>query len=230
MVAMTREQDLYDPIKRYLEGQGYEVKAEVGACDIVAIRGGGPPVVVELKSHFNLDLILQAVDRLALASVVYVAFPDAKGGIWRRQRKRVSKLCRMLGVGVLLVRDGRVTPTLDPLPYKPRKHPGKAGRLLKEFSERVGDPNTGGVTRTGIVTVYRQDALRVLHALSKAKEQSPASLREHTGVERASAILQANYYGWFERVRRGVYEVSAKGREALTMYADAVAALIDEER
>ena len=34
------ETDLYAPIKRFLTAQGYEVKAEVGACDVVAVRGG----------------------------------------------------------------------------------------------------------------------------------------------------------------------------------------------
>ncbi len=44
-----READLYPPLKAYLEAQGYEVKAEIGDCDLLARRGGEPPVVVELK-------------------------------------------------------------------------------------------------------------------------------------------------------------------------------------
>jgi hypothetical protein len=42
------EADLYDPIKRFLEAQGYSVKGEIGACDIVAVRGEDGPVIVEL--------------------------------------------------------------------------------------------------------------------------------------------------------------------------------------
>ncbi|MBT3557907.1 MAG: hypothetical protein HN644_03910 [Rhodospirillales bacterium] len=226
---MSREQDLYDPIKAFLEGQGYEVKAEVGACDVVAVRGCEPVVVVELKSRFNLELILQAVDRVSLSSQVYVAFADEKGGIWRRQRKRVVKLCRMLGIGVLLVRLGKtdkVTAALDPQEYKPKINPKKRGRMLKEFSERVGDPNTGGVTRTTIMTSYRQDALRLVHALNKGGEQAPAKLRDNTGIERAGLILRDNHYGWFERVRRGIYELSPQGHAVAKEQADIIATLI----
>ena len=44
-----RESDLYPPLKRFLEAQGYAVKGEVNDCDAVAVRGGEEPVVVELK-------------------------------------------------------------------------------------------------------------------------------------------------------------------------------------
>ena len=33
------EVELYGPIKRFLEDQGYVVKGEIGPCDIVAVRG-----------------------------------------------------------------------------------------------------------------------------------------------------------------------------------------------
>ena len=58
-----RETDLYLPIKAFLEAQGYEVKAEVGPADVVAMRGDELPVVVELKTQFSLALFHQAIDR-----------------------------------------------------------------------------------------------------------------------------------------------------------------------
>jgi hypothetical protein len=54
------EVDLYEPVKRFLEGLGYEVKGEVHGCGVVAVRQGGdqgetePPIVVELKLAFTL--------------------------------------------------------------------------------------------------------------------------------------------------------------------------------
>mgnify|MGYP001013572129 FL=1 len=57
----VRETDLYLPVKRLLEGQGYTVKGEVGAADIVAMRDGDDPVIVELKAGFSLSLFHQAV-------------------------------------------------------------------------------------------------------------------------------------------------------------------------
>ena len=52
---MNREQDLYPPVKALLERQGYAVKGEVGAADIVAVRDGDAPVIVELKLRFTLS-------------------------------------------------------------------------------------------------------------------------------------------------------------------------------
>ena len=62
-IPPMREDDLYPPIKAFLEAQGYAVKAEVGDCDVVAIRSGEPPVIVELKTSFPLPLIPQGIAR-----------------------------------------------------------------------------------------------------------------------------------------------------------------------
>ena len=40
-------------------------------------------------------------------------------------------------------------------------------------------------------------------------------------------VLQGNVYGWFERLGRGTYRVSDRGREALGQFAESVAALAD---
>ena len=60
---MFVEAALYEPVKVLLEAQGYEVKGEVHGCDVVAVRGGEPPVVVELKRTFGLALVLLVPDR-----------------------------------------------------------------------------------------------------------------------------------------------------------------------
>lgn len=70
-----RETELYAPVKAFLEGQGYEVKAEVGAVDVMACRAGDPPLVVELKTGFSLSLVHQAVARQAVTDAVYICAP-----------------------------------------------------------------------------------------------------------------------------------------------------------
>ena len=65
-VRTILETSLYRPVKVFLEGPlGYIVKGEVGGCDLVALKGDELPVVVicELKLTFNLELILQGIDR-----------------------------------------------------------------------------------------------------------------------------------------------------------------------
>lgn len=56
---------LYPAVKQFLESAGFHVKGEVNGCDVVAVRDGQPerPAVVEMKRDFNLDLLLQAVER-----------------------------------------------------------------------------------------------------------------------------------------------------------------------
>ncbi|MEO1551681.1 MAG: DUF2161 family putative PD-(D/E)XK-type phosphodiesterase, partial [Pseudomonadota bacterium] len=140
------ERALYGPIKAFLEGQGYEVKGEVGAADLVAVRGDAAPVIVELKTGFSLTLFHQAIARLALTDTVYVAVSHGSGRPWQKARARNLSLCRRLGLGLLTVRvdTGEVVVHLDPGPYAPRKNAARRDRLLKEFAERVGDPNEGG--------------------------------------------------------------------------------------
>jgi hypothetical protein len=66
---------LYQPVKAFLEGLGFVVKGEVRGCDLVALRGDDPPLVVigELKLTFNLELVLQGVDRAAACDEVWLA-------------------------------------------------------------------------------------------------------------------------------------------------------------
>src|SRR5437763_12806902 len=70
-----RETALYLPVKRFLEKLGFAVKGEICGCDIVALRGEEPPVVVvcELKLAFNLELLLQGVNRTAACDEVWLA-------------------------------------------------------------------------------------------------------------------------------------------------------------
>lgn len=219
-----RETALYAPIKAYLEAQGYEVKAEIGAADVVAMRADEPPVIVELKTGFSLSLFHQAVARQAVTDAVYVAVPKPKG--LRALRNNVA-LARRLGLGVICIRarDGFVEVLADPGPYQPRKSPRRTARLLREFARRVGDPNTGGATRVGLVTSYRQDALRCLACLAGRDAARGAEVARETGVPTATRLMADDHYGWFERVDRGIYRLTPKGREALADYADVLEAL-----
>lgn len=209
-MAAMRETALYEPIKRFLESQGYEVKAEVGAADVVAVRGEDPPIIVELKTGFALSLVHQAIDRLAITDSVYIAVPVGKGRGFSKAVKRNQKLCRRLGIGLITVRlkDQLVVVHADPAPYKPRKSKRKQTQLLGEFARRKGDPNVGGATRKGLVTAYRQDALRCANYLSENGATKAALVAEGTGVETARRIMSDNHYGWFCRVSTGIYDLN----------------------
>jgi len=210
------EVDLYAPIKRFLEEQGYVVKGEVGACDIVALRGEEPPLVVELKERLNLTLVLQAVNRLAISESVYLAFRIGKGGsaTWRSKGREVKGLLQRLGLGLLTVSaKGEVRLVLEPALFQPRLSPRRQRRLVQEFELRAGDPEAGGSSARARLTAYRQDALRCARELADAGPLKLKLIRERAGVERAGRILAKNHYGWFERVSVGHYELTALGQE-----------------
>jgi hypothetical protein len=196
-------------VKLLLEGQGYDVKGEIIGCDVVGIRGDEPPVVVELKRAFGLALVLQGIDRLAITDAVYLAI-----GTWPRRPAAVRRLCRRLGLGLIVVAGGRAEVLLDPLPYRPRKDRRRTTRLLDEHRRRVGDPTGGGSVGRPIMTAYRQEALRCAARL-EAGAATVRAIRAEGDAPHAGRILQSNVYGWFERVERGVYILSPRGRRAL---------------
>jgi hypothetical protein len=206
------ETDLYLPVKRHLEAQGFEVKAEVRGCDVVACRGDELPVVVELKTSLTLALLYQAMDRLTITEHVYVAVARPKRGV----TASALKLCRRLGVGLIVVTSaGSLEVMADPLPYAPRQNAKKRGLLLKEFNARSGDPNVGGSTRTSLMTAYRQDALKCAMHLHAHGASRIRDVKAATRVDRAQGIFRDNVYGWFERESRGVFRLTAAGLAAL---------------
>ncbi len=210
-----KETDLYLPVKALLEAQGFEVKGEVGKCDIVAIRDDAPPVIVELKTGITISLLLQGIDRLTMSDNVYLAVPRGKAKTWRKTLRDTLKLCRRLGLGFITVTGGSAEVHLDPAPYQPRKIKRKQTKLLAEFKARKGDPNLGGSTRTKIITAYRQEAIRIADHLLEFGPSRPAKIAKAVDAPKAQTILYNNHYGWFERIEPGVYDLSAMHRKTL---------------
>jgi len=215
-----KESDLYLPLKQYLESQNYEVKGEVCDCDVVAVKDEEPPVIVELKLTLNLDVLLQGVDRLALSSVIYIGIPhDAKS--FKKKRKLCLKLLRMLGFGLILInaKSSKVEVLLDPSEYKPRKVKQKKERLLGEFQSRIGDPNLGGMSsKKGVLTSYRQKALKIALYLEKNESVKASILSKEIEEPKARDIMYKNFYGWFDRVGAGIYALSTKGKDEIGLW------------
>ena len=210
-----KESDLYPPLKRFLQSQGYEVKGEIHDCDVMAVRGQEAVVVVELKLTITLGVLLQAVDRLALTPKVYIGVPERSAAL-KQRRKKLYKLFRMLGLGLLAINPGprsaRATVLIDPGEYRPRKSKHRQERLLGEFNRRIGDPNLGGTTtRNGILTVYRQRALAIARVLEERGPTKASDVAMAVGDPGARGILYGDAYGWFDRAGRGVYSLSPRG-------------------
>ena len=108
---------------------------------------------------------------------------------------------------------------LDPAPYRPRRRTANLTRLLGEHARRVGDPNRGGVTRTPIVTAYRQEALRCAILIERGGRASLKALRETGLVPNAPRILQRDVYGWFRRLQRATYALTDRARQDIGRFA-----------
>jgi hypothetical protein len=221
------ETALYLPVKRFLENLGFSVKGEIGGCDLVALSGEDPPVVVigELKLAFNLELILQAVDRAGSGDEVWIAARMSKRGKGREGDARYRNLCRRLGFGMLAVTSGgAVEVIVKPPTTAPRRDPKTRSRLVAEHRRRQGDPAMGGSTRAPIMTAYRQQALACACALARG----PRRVRDlKPKIPDAPKILLHNVYGWFDRAERGVYVLTDAGRAALKRWPQPATELAD---
>jgi hypothetical protein len=222
MNSTVTETSLYRPVKRYLESLGLSVKGEICGCDVVALRGDALPIVVicELKLAFNLELVLQGVDRSAACDEIWLAVRASTRGHVRDPR--VRKLCRLLGFGLIGVSTtGQVEILAEPGPWRPRRNAKERSRLVNEHQRRRGDPALGGSSRSPIMTAYRQQALACAASLV-AGPQRPRDIK--SAVPDAPKILLRNVYGWFVRVERGVYGLSEEGRAALVRWPQALSA------
>ena len=211
------ETDLYGPLKTWFEAQGFEVRGEVLHCDLVAQKDDHF-VVVELKLKPSLKLLYQATDRLQLTDDVYIALPAPTKK--RKALKAFQKLLQNLGIGLLLVQissiGARIIQALPPTKAPRRRSRRKALALTKEFSGRGQTDNLGGTASKKILTVYREDALLIVAFLENLAIASPKALVAKGCATRAGQILRDNHYGWFERVKRGHYTLSAHASEEVT--------------
>jgi hypothetical protein len=212
-----QETALYPPVKAFLEAAGYTVKAEIGPADVVALREGADPVIVELKTGFSLALFHQGIARLSITDHVYLAVPRGQGRRFAQALAENTRLARRLGLGLLTVRlsDGLVEVHCDPGPYAPRKSAPRRRALLAEFAQRRGDPNLGG-TQGMRMTAYRQDAIACAQYLAANGPSRGAVVKSATGVDRATTLMRDNHYGWFDRLGAGLYALSGPGRAALS--------------
>jgi hypothetical protein len=148
---------------------------------------------------------------------VYLAVARAPGKRFAKAVKDNTAMARRLGLGLITVRlsDALVEVHCDPGPYAPRKSAKRQKQLLREFARRQGDPNDGGQTRAGLVTAYRQDALKLALYLFEVGASKGADVARETEVAVATRMMRDNHYGWFEKVDKGVYGLTPAGAEAV---------------
>ncbi len=214
-----KESDMYQPIKTLFEQLGFEVKAEVKDVDVTAVKDNDV-VLIEMKNALNIKLLYQACQRQRISEYVYIAIPKPTSKIIRSKGfKEKMYLVKRLHLGLIFV-GNEATIEFDPKEFdmtmSKRRAKKKKELHLREFSNRFLTSNIGGVTKTKIMTAYKQQTLLIASELFEPK--STKELRSIYGFDKTSSILQKNYYMWFERVDRGVYQLTEKGRKEVSEY------------
>lgn len=220
------ETDLYGPIAEFLRRNGCTVRSEVLDCDITATKDDDL-IIIELKRAFNTDLLIQAAKRQRITDSVYVAVPRPKGGLNTPKWRGIKHLLRRLEIGLIFVsfrkKKALVQVAFHPVPFDRRKQKSKRRAVLREIEARSGDYNTGGMTGSPIVTAYRENAIEIACLLERFGPLSPAELRKMGACSRTLSILYNDFYGWFERVDRGLYALRARAVADLEQFEEVLA-------
>ncbi len=221
------EKEMYPLIKQFFTSRGFDVRAEVLDCDVVA-RKDDHMIAVEMKTQLGIRLLAQAAQRQKAFDLVYIAIPKPS------YKKRFSKhykqtlhLVRRLELGLLYVDvngDGVCTEEFAPQPFDRNRSIAanssqkKRVDALEEFLSRSEDYNIGGTTGIKQMTAYRENALLIALYLMRDGPMSAMQLKKLDCGEKAYQILYHNHYGWFERVDKGIYDVTTKGKKAVKKY------------
>ena len=221
-----RETDLFEPVKYYLEKQGYTVRSEVRFCDITATRDD-ELVIVELKTKFSVNLLMQAVRRQEVADSVYIAIAVPVDKVYPSNFKGICRLCRRLELGLILVNFLKTKTKLElifhPTEYTKRRHHKRRQFIIREIDGRYRNFNRAGSTsQEEKITAYKQAVIQVACYLDLLGTASPAKLKQLGTGKRTNTILAANHYGWFDKIDRGVYTLHDQGRKALERYPEIV--------
>ena len=221
------EKDLFIPIKSYFEQYGYIADGEVNDIDLY-MEKGGESIAVELKQTLDFKAVQQAALRQKITDSVFIGI-FRPGDINSGSFKDKLYLLKRLGIGLIVVskRTRQIEivsePVVTELSEYQRRNKSKKKALSSEFQKRRVKNNIGGVHGEKLVTSYREDALLVLDTLAELGGEAPSrKVNELSGIKRGTTIMRNNYYGWFEKVAKGVYRIRQEGYDALEEFEDAI--------
>lgn len=224
-IKIFKEEDLYDPLRKWLVNNGYDVQAEVKSCDVVAIKDD-EMTIIELKKSFNLQLVYQCMERQKIGTYVYAAVAaPSKNKIKTKNLQKAEALLRRLGIGLILISlystSSLVEVRLQPAVVSTRKNTKKKKQVLKELEKRTGEYNVGG-KQGKIVSAYRESAIHIYCLLQREIEASPAQLIKLGAPANTGTILRMNHYGWFHKIARAKYTFDVDMTEIKKEFAEVV--------
>lgn len=221
---MIAESELFAPVRDLFKEAGYTVNAEVKDCDVTAVKED-ELIIIELKKNLSVTLLSQGLKRQRTGAKVYVAVPKPKNYNFRKYRDTFNVI-KKLEFGLIFVtlrgEHSFAEIVFDPAEYFPpvTKNQKKRKAILTEIEGRTIDMNIGGVTGRKIATAYTEKCINIACILDTYGELSPKQIKEYGGDEKCGNILRTNVFGWFEKVRTGVYKITLEGRKGLLEYPE----------
>lgn len=223
------EADLYEPVQNYFHSLGYRVQAEVNDCDVVALKDDSL-IIIELKLNLNITLLVQAANRQKFTSDVYIAIPRPKSSLRRRRWRDLVHLIRRLELGLILISFEGRKPSIDvvhePVPFdrkrSMRQSKKRRDKIINEVRSRRSNHNIGGSNNVTTMTAFKEISIQIAFYLDYLGPMSAMDLRKLSTGERTYGILYNNYYKWFQRVDRGVYDLTDLGRKEYRAYPEII--------
>jgi len=209
-----KETDLFIPVKKLFLSQGFDVKAEVKDIDIIAYKKD-IMVGIELKTKIALKLIYQAIDRQKVLDQVYIAIP--KDALYQSKSlyRNFTHLLKRLEVGLIVVEGENAEVIIEATPFDRNlsrsRYKKRKSQIDKEARLRKNHKNIGG-TRGKKITRYKELVIDIGSYLLDHKKASPQAIKKDLNIDKTASILQKNYDGYFERVERGIYQLTEKGK------------------
>ena len=217
MKKVFKETDMYAPIKKLLEAQGFIVRGEVKNCDVVGLRND-ELWIVEMKLTVNLTLIFQALERQKKTTNVFIAVPRKKNS---REKNFVhlKNLLRKIGIGLITVALDSPLVHAEILIFPGSYGKNKNNDLKNELLSRTFD-TIGGSTKVPIITAYKEKCIQILCSTKVLGTATGPLLIKHGCDVRANSILNSNHYGWFRKTERGKFILSDVGEKYLSEFGD----------
>ncbi len=217
-----KEFELFEPVKCLFNDAGYKVNAEVLDCDVTAVKDD-ELIIIELKRTLSVTLLAQALERQKTGAKVYIAVPKPKKYSPKKFRETLYVI-RKLELGLIFVslrEDFSFAEIIrEPEPFFPvGERKAEKKKILKEISGRAVDNNIGGVTHRKIATAFTEKNIFAACIIEKFGTASPKLVKELTGTD-CTALLGRSYYGWFRRVKTGIYELTDKWIEDQKKYPE----------
>ena len=209
-----KETELYAPVKKLFLSQGFDVKGEVKDIDVIAYHQD-VMIGAELKTKVSLKLIYQAIDRQKVLDQVYIAIP--KDAIYQSKSlyRNFTHLLKRLEIGLIIVNGDSAEVIIEAVPFDRNlsrsRYKKRKTMLDKELRLRKNNKNVGG-TNGKKITRYKELVIDIGNYLISNTKASPKEIKEKTGIEKTASILQKNYDGYFQRVERGIYQLTEKGK------------------